>query len=203
MWEEETIMDKVEEEIKQVKKHASHKTYWKRSPFQRLDTWEGRKKPWVPTWTKRTDKNKVSMYLWLIANYTTYGKKKIENPKNIEAGVKPWRLTLNEACREAWISYSTFLSYTMTYPELNKKYLELREVGREYLRGLSEHNIEKALKWEYKTITEKERVDFSFNMLRLTDKEYNPKQVVEQTIEEIDYNRSTKDIISDISDLIK
>jgi hypothetical protein len=40
-------------------------------------------------------------------------------------------------------------------------------------------------------------------MLERTDKEYNPKQIVEQTIEEIDYNRSTRDIISDISDLIK
>ena len=91
-------------------KHTEHRSYWVWRPWQRTDTWKPRRKTWVKKWTRRLDKNTVDMKLWLIANYFTYWKKKIENPINISNWVIPWKLTMIEACLEAWISYS-FISW--------------------------------------------------------------------------------------------
>lgn len=46
-------------------------------------------------------------------------------------------------------------------------------------------------------------VDYSFEVLKLTDKSYNPKQVDEQTVEEINPDRTTEDIIADIASLLR
>jgi hypothetical protein len=46
-----------------------------------------------------------------------------------------------------------------------------------------------------KTLKENEVVDYSFKMLERTDKNYNPKQIVETTVEEINPDRSTDDIL--------
>lgn len=78
----------------------------------------------------------------------------------------------------------------------------LKENRREYLKEVSETNITRALTWKM-NLEDKDIVDYSFKMLEKTDVNYNPKQVIETTVEEINVDRSTDDIIADIADLIK
>lgn len=178
--------------------------YWKYKQWLLKDNWRPLKKNWRKLWTIVTPLTEISLTIWKIVNLMTFWAKEIKSERNIKQWVKPWNtLSLVEACYEAWFSATSFYYYINKYPALREQYNLLREQRRDYMKEVSELNIQKAITWKMKTLKEKDVVDYSFEVLKLTDKAYNPKQVIEQTVEEINPERTTEDIIADIASLLR
>lgn len=155
---------------------------------------------------KKTPKlNKLDEYLIIekVVEYMTIWAKVIENEKNIEEWVKPWYpLKLQQAVREFWMpSPSYFYSKLKKYPALKERYDEMKESARSYMQSLAEDHIYAALDNQYKSLTEKDKVDISFRLNEKTHKAYNPKSEVELAIEKIP-ERSSNEILSELSELI-
>lgn len=178
--------------------------YWQYRPWMIKDNWKPLKKNWRKKWTTLKPKSEISSDIWKVVNLMTFGVKNVKSEENINNWVQPHKpLKVTEACAELWISVVSFYYYLNKYPEFKEQYNQLKENRREYMREVSENNIQKALTWKMKTLKENEVVDYSFKMLERTDKNYNPKQIVETTVEEINPDRSTDDILWDIMDLLK
>jgi len=186
--------------------------YWKPTGYK-----YGQYKPWMikdngkplkkngrKKGTLLKSKVEVSKDAWMIINLMTFWATKITNEENIEFWVKPnTPLWIKRACLELWTTPTSFYHYLNKYPAVKEGYKQMKENRREYMREMSESNIQRALSWKMKKLTQKDVVDYSFKMLERTDQTYNPKQIVETTVEEINPERSTSDIIADISDLLK
>lgn len=193
---------KVAPEDRAYKNTNSWYKYWNWRPWMIKDNWKPLKKNGRKKWTKLKTEGEINMQMWIIVNLSTFWVAKIKHEKNVENWVQPnTPLTLPQACLEAGLPVASFYYYLNQYPAVKEKYEELKTNRREYLKELSENNIEKALSWKMTTITEKEQVDYSFKMLEKTDTNYNPKQIIEQTVEEINPDRWIADILADISDL--
>jgi len=178
--------------------------YWQYRPWMIKDNWKPLKKNWRKKGTVLKSPSEVSLDAWKVINLMTFWVDKIENEANILKWVQPNKpLRIDEACKELWLTVVSFYYYLNKFPAVKEQYKVLKENRREYMREVSENNISKAIRWKMKTLKESEIVDYSFKMLERTDKNYNPKQIVETTVEEINVDRSTEDIIADIADLIK
>ena len=178
--------------------------YWQYRPWMIKDNWKPLRKNWRKKWTILKSQVEVSKEVWQVVNLMTFWATKINSDLNKLEWVQPKTpLNITQACRELWITEQHFYYYMGKYPTVKEEYNKLKENRREYLREISEWNISKALSWKMKSLWEKDIVDYSFRMLERTDKNYNPKQVIEQTVEEINIERTTDDIINDIADLIK
>ena len=77
----------------------------------------------------------------------------------------------------------------------------MKESRREYLRGASEENIEKALTGGL-DLSDKELVDTSFKMLEKTDKNYNPKLEIESKSISINLSKSSDDLLDDLKSIL-
>lgn len=178
--------------------------YWSYKPWMRKDNGKPLKKNWRKKWTMLKSKVELSTDIGRVVNLMTFGVKNITNEENIKKKIQPnVSLTVWQACLELWLNITSFYYYLSNHPDLREQYELLKENRREYIRELSENNIQKAISWKMKWLQDKDVVDYSFRLLEKTDKNYNPKQVVETTVEEVNADRSTDDIISDIADLIK
>lgn len=178
--------------------------YWKYKQWLLKDNWRPLKKNGRKLWTTMVSLPEVALKIGRVVNLMTFWAKEIKNEKNIKKWVKPnTPLNIVDACNETWISRTNFYYYTNKYPQIKEQYNTLREQRREYMKEISEMNIHKAISWKMKTLKEKDVVDYSFEVLKLTDKSYNPKQVIEQTVEEINPDRTTEDIIADIASLLR
>ena len=183
-------------------KHSTHRDYWKWKPWMRTDMGVPLKKKWRKKWTTYIKKAQVDLEVWQIVNYLTYWKSKIENPINIKDKLKPNKpMTVVQACRELWIWTKTFYTHLSRFPDINEKYQELKASRREFLKESAEANIEKALTW-WMAITDKDVLDASFKMLEKTDKNYNPKIEIESKSISINLNKSSDDIINDLSSIL-
>ena len=200
--EENKYYEKVKEEDRAYPQTNSWYKYWNWRPWMIKDNGKPLKKNGRKKWTKMKTEWEISVQMWIIVNLSTFWVDKIKGKQNLKDWVKAKTpLNIPQACEEAWLSAPSFYYYLKQYPDIKEKYEELKVNRREYLKELSEVNIQKALSGWMKTLTEKEQVDYSFKMLEKTDKNYNPKQIIEQTVEEIDPNRWLADILADISDL--
>lgn len=178
--------------------------YGQFKPWMVKDNGKPLKKNGRKKWTTLKSKVEVARDVWQVVNLMTFWAKKVTWVNNIKDKVsKETPMTIHQACDELWIKVESFYYYLNRNPDVKEQYQVLKENRREYMRETSEYNIQKALTWKMKSIKESEIVDYSFKMLERTDKNYNPKQVVETTVEEINPNRTTDDIIWDIADLIK
>lgn len=177
----------------------SRKNYWEWKPWQTLDTWEGRKRPGRKPGSTTLSSGEVKLEIGNIVNYMTFWRSKIENKKNKENWVKPnIALTLTQACAEFWISPATYWSHMKKFPEAKELYQELKENRREYLKELSENNIQNGLAGEL-GLSGKEIVDASFKMLEKTDKAYQPKLEIEQKAVTVNLHKSTDDILAELN----
>lgn len=178
--------------------------YWQYKPWMVKDNWKPLKKNGRKKWTTLKTRVEVANEMGQIVNLMTFGVKKVNWENNIANGVKSnTPLSVPQACEELGMKSQSFYHYLKKFPEVKDEYELLKENRREYMKELSESNIQKALSWKMKTLQEKDIVDYSFKMLERTDKNYNPKQVQEVIIEEINIDRSTDDILADITDLLK
>ncbi len=167
------------------------------------------KKPyvWKKNWRKKgkklIDENEFGIKMGKIMNYHTLWKSEVCDPKNIEDWVEPWQpMTIIQACREVGTTYHTFRFHLNTLPEMKKQYELMKEQSVEYKNELSENIIEKALKGKMKNLSEKDVVDTAKWTLEKTNKRYNPKHIVEATVEHLNVERSSDDILADIADII-
>lgn len=178
--------------------------YWKFKQWIIKDNWKPLKKNWRKTWTTMMPLAEVSLNVWKVVNLMTFWVKEVKSEHNINNWVKAWEpLNVVEACYEVWMSPTKFYYYTKKYPSIKEQYENLREQRREFMKEISEHNINKAITWKMKTLKENEVVNYSFKMLELTDKAYNPKQIIERKVEEVNPERTTEDIIADIASLLR
>ena len=178
--------------------------YWQYRPWMIKDNGKPLKKNGRKKWTTIKSHSEMWTDIWRIVNLMTFWVKELKSEKNIKAWVNTWvALTVDQACSEMWITPSTLYYYLNKHPDLREQYNEMKENRRSYLKEVSENNIKRALTGKMKTLKENEIVDYSFKMLERTDQAYNPKQVTEVTVEDINPNRSTDDIINDIADLLR
>jgi len=178
--------------------------YWQYKPWMIKDNWKPLLKNWRKRGTMMKSKVELSKDIWQVVNLMTFWAKEIRSADNIVKGIENnVPLKMKEACAELWLSPISFMYYIGKHADLKEQYQKLKENRREYMREMSENNIEKAIWGKMKKLSEKDVVDYSFRMLERTDTNYNPKQIVETTVEEINVERSSEDIISDISDLLK
>jgi len=199
--EEEKI---IEEEKKWWYKKAAPYQYWPYKEGMVKKNGKVLKKNGRKKWQLWRSKVEIANLLWVIINNMTFWVDEITHKTNIKHWVKSGvPLNLAQACLESWLHYITFHTYMERFPTLQKKFDKLKEKRREYMKNVSESNIEKAITGKMKWLWDKEVVDYSFRMLEKTSKEYNPKQVIEQTVEEINPDRSTADILADITDLLQ
>lgn len=161
------------------------------------------KKNWRKKGKKLIDENDFWIKVGKIMNYHTLWKWEITSEKNIKEGVEPWRpMTLIQACREVGMTYHNFRFHLNTLPEMKKQYELMKEQSIEYRNELSENIIEKTLKGKMKNLSEKDVVDTAKWTLEKTNKRYNPKHIVEATVEQVNVERSSDDILADIADII-
>jgi len=178
------------------------RNYWKWKPWQVTDTWKWRKKPGRPIWATGLSETSVKLEVGKIVNWMTFGKSIIEWEKNKKEWVTPnVPLTVNQACDEYWIAPITFWSHLKKFPEAKELYKQLKEDRREYLKELSETNIQKWLSGEL-GLSWKDLMDASFKMLEKTDKTYQPKVEIENKSIWININKSTEDIMQELQDLL-
>ena len=172
---------------------------WEWKPW-RISNWKWLKKPWRKKGVKILQPAAIKIEVGQIVNWITFWKKVIESDKNV--WIKPnVPLTLWQACNEFWISIHTFWSHLKKFPEAKELYKELKENRREYLKELSEANIQKWLSLEM-WMTWKEIVDASFKLLEKTDKSYQPKVEIENKSIGINIHKSTDDIMSELSEIL-
>jgi len=188
------------EEEKEEKKLPRYPSWvWK--PWRTVN-WKWLKKPWRKKGCKILQPAAIKMEVGKIVNWITFWKKVIEGKANLIKWVKPnVPLTLWEACNEFWIAVVTFWSHLNKFPEAKELYKELKQNRREYLKELSEANIQKWLSWEM-WMTWKEIVDASFKLLEKTDKAYQPKVEIESKSIWINIHKSTNDIMSELSEIL-
>ena len=161
------------------------------------------KKVWLKKWQILLNKDLVDVEIGTIINYCDWGKTEIKNEENINEWVLPWEpMTIVQACREYWITPQKYYYHISRFPELKRKHDELRLGRLEYVNSMAENNIEKAIRGEGSSLTEKERVDFSFRMLEKTDKLYNPKTEIEQKTISINLSQSSEDIINSLKKIL-
>lgn len=178
--------------------------YGQYKPWMVKDNWKPLKKNWRKTWTTMKSMSEMGNDIWRVVNLMTFWTKEITSSKNILNGVESWKaLTLEQACNELNTSPTSLYYHMNKHPALKEQYNEMKSNRREYMREVSETNIQKAISGKMKKLSDKDVVDYSFRMLERTDTNYNPKTIVEATVEEINPERSTQDIIADISDLLK
>lgn len=193
----------VKEEDKKYPWTNSWYKYWSYRPWMVKDDWTPLKKNGRKTWTRMKTEIDFASEMGQIMNWSTFWKKVIENEVNKKDWVKPnTPMTIIQACREMGYSYRNFSYYMSQYPEVKKKYELAKEARTNYMQELSDDLIEKALEWKLKKLTNKERVDYAFRLQEKTNSRYNPKTVVDATVETVDPNRSSDDILNDIADLI-
>lgn len=181
--------------------------YWSWKKGKRKDNWEwlkksGRKRGSVITKSKdelEVAEAQVSSEIGVMVNYLSFWKTKIEHPENKEEGVKPWvPLTITQACREYWIHPNTFYNHLNKFPALKQKYFEIKENNREYIRSMSENNVQRAIAWKIKWLSDKDVLDASFKMLERTDKAYNPKIEIEKKELTINVDVSWQDLKNEL-----
>lgn len=183
--------------------HESHRAYWKWKPWRKLDNGKPMKKRWRKKGNLVTTEAQVDIEVWSIVNYITFWKSKIEHPDNKKSKLKPnIPMTVDQACKEFWITPNTFYKHLKAFPALNEKYQELKANRREYLKESAEANIELALTWGMKDLSEKEVLDASFKMLEKTDKNYNPKVEIETKSVSINLNKSSDDLYNDLASIL-
>lgn len=190
------------EEVKKTKNGKQGYSYWKWMPGKRTDSWKPLKKCGRPRgYSDPIKKEEMAMDLGKVVNWITFWKKQLTHPDNIRE-VEAWKpLTIEQACKEVGIHKNTFFNRLKTHPELKLRYDELRESRRDYLRDLAEGNLERGLAgglW----LNWKELVDASFKILEKTDKAYQPKVEIEQKSININLDKSTDDILSEIWSLL-
>lgn len=156
----------------------------------------------LPKWVPKRSDEEIMQTLELVWLYMLNWVSKVTHPSNINKGVEAnTPLSMREACLEAGINSNTVYTRMNESPPLRIVWDKIKEVRREKIRNAAESNIQKAITWKYKDLSNKEVVDFSFRMLERTDKNYNPKQVIEQGIN-IEGIRSTNEIMADLSMLL-
>ena len=173
--------------------------YWTWKPWQTTDVWVGRKKPGRKPGSTTLSVWEVKLEIGNIVNYMTFWRSRIEHEDNKKEKVKPnVAMTLVQACREFWISPHTYWSHMKKFPEAKELYQELKTNRREYLKELSENNIQDGLGGKL-WLTWKEMVDASFKMLEKTEKAYQPKLEIEQKAVTVNLHKSTEDILSELN----
>ena len=186
--------------MSEIKLKRWHK-YGKWQPWRKKDNWEPLRKNGRKKWSTFITQAQVELEMWTIANWLTFWKTKIDNKKNKELWVKSnTPLTVIEACREYWIAPITFYTHLDRFPWMKKQFQEMKVHRREYIKELAENNIVSVLeKWD---LTDKEKFDASFKVVQATMKEYNPKTEVESKSINININKSSEDIMADLSNIL-
>lgn len=134
-----------------------------------------------------------------ITNIQTNWVKKVTSKVNIAEWVKANApLTLIQACREYWIHHQTYYNRLKKFPKIAEKLSIMRQNNREFLKTVSEDNLEKAITWKMSTLTEKDQVDYSLKFLERTDKAYNPKIEIEKKELKINITTSWKELKNEL-----
>ena len=168
---------------------------------KKSDSWKHLKKPWRKKWVTLLNPWQVNIEVWQIVNWMTFGKKDI-NEKAKKAWAIPWKpMSVNQACLEYGITHNTFYQHLKKFPEAKELFKELKEARRDYMKDLAESNIADWLSWNL-WLTWKEMVDASFKLLEKTDKNYQPKLEVENKSIGINLNKSTDDIMGELSSIL-
>lgn len=189
------------EENKEVKKHEHHRTYGKWKPGMKTDAGAPLKKRWRKKWTIMVQEVWVDIEVGTIVNYITFWKSVIEHKDNLKILKPNTPMNVVQACKEFWIHPNTFYQHLKKFPSLNEKYQELKANRREYLKESAEVNIELALTW-WMMLSDKDVLDASFKMLEKTDKAYNPKIEIETKSISINLNKTSEDIIDDLTNIL-
>lgn len=176
--------------------------YWKFKQWKRTDSWKPLKKRWRKKWQTSPTNINFKYDLALVFDYNKFWKKVIENPENIANWVQPnTPMTIHEACKECWITYSAFIGRLRNRPDLKEYWEEMKLASREYSKILAHNNIERAISWEM-DLTDKEKTEFSFRLLEKTEQAFNPKVEIEQKGININFNKSTEDLVWELQELL-
>lgn len=118
--------------------------------------------------------------------------------------IEDWKLvqamTLEDACKEVWITWMTLRNWRKQDPMLEDKWQNVMEARRELMKNYAEDTIDKALRWTLK-LRPTDKVNTAFRLLEKTDKAYQPKQQLEVKSMNMDFNMSIEEMEAKIKDL--
>ena len=168
---------------------------------------------WKVWWHKRKEgrkkgsKNVNSMVVLQKINSVTRmmatWAEEILDPQNKKMGMKKYSpMSMSAACREVGITPTKFMFHVKKDESLMKMYTEYRENKQELMKFVSEDNLSKGLNWEL-ALTDKDVVDLSLKVLERTDKAYNPKMEIQQTVKNLNFNVDISVLEKQLQELIR
>ena len=110
-------------------------------------------------------------------------------------------MTLEQACLQEGMTKQNFFYYVNNYPELKEKYEAVRTAKREITGSLAENNLHNALE-DNSEIGMLDKARLSLDYLKATDKSYNQKIEVNQTVKALNFNVSDEEVLARINELM-
>ena len=162
-----------------------------------------KKKAWRKPGSTNIGKPQQIMNANKIVDYTITWAAQITDETNIELWLRANSpLTIEQACREVWMTRMNFYYYRDTVPAIREKHIEFKANRRELIKDKSEDVIYNALHWELK-ISDKDILDTAKWMSEKTDKAYNPKIEIESKSMALNFDVKLEDIEEQILELIR
>lgn len=153
---------------------------------------------------KPVRKNIVSQAkLGNVIDFITMWAIEINDEENIRLKLKPMvPMNIKQACREAGMNYQRFYQMLNADLILKKQFELFRENKQNYMKSAAEDNIFKGIEGEL-GLDWKELTDLSLKLLERTDKTYNPKVEIEQTIKNLSFNIDLNELQRQFNDIVK
>lgn len=151
-------------------------------------TWKKKREPKIET------KIRFEKVLDLMLSWT-------KSPQNVTI----WSyvpMSMKEAVTEEWMTEQNFIYYINTYPALKEKYEAVRRTKREVIWNIAENNLKNALE-DKEEIAKLDKAKLSLDYLKSTDKTYNQKIEVNQTVKSLNFNISDDELKARIYDLME
>lgn len=166
-----------------------------KNPYRKLKSKAGRpKKLWAPKWMR------TETWEWIekVLMYIQFWKKEAVGDKDY---IPYTPMTLEKALAEVWKSRVAFFWNLNNHPEFKEKYELAKEARRENRKAMAENQLDKALGW-LMTMEDKDLARLSLDILKATDKSYNPKIEIEETKKSLHLNISDADLQAKILELM-
>jgi len=114
------------------------------------------------------------------------------------------RYKLYEAIDEVWINLHNFRYHIKTNATLWAKYNDIKVSRRESMKDRAEDNLLQAMegKGDFAVMESKDRARLSLDILKQTDKAYNPKIEIEAKTENMNFNTPVEELERMILELI-
>lgn len=115
------------------------------------------------------------------------------------------KVTLKEALEITWVQKALFYYHIRQNPTLGAKYEDTRLNRREALKDKAEDNLMWAMEWtwDFADMEWKDRARLSLDILKQTDKAYNPRTEIDAKIENLNFDIPMEDMEKMILELIR